>query len=387
MKILHIILSLRGGGAERFVAQLIEHQIGQGLDARACIFQRFAIDRDWCRNIPQPYELDYTPKQGWRGPLATRTLVKQLSALLREISPDVIHTHLWPACNIVARATRNMSYRQVWHVHDMPYWLNDVSLAAFARRVQMRLMLHRSKPHLIACSGATGRVAAYGLKLRESEIITIRNGIDLGDFAQGRCALSTSRSSVMIIMAAAFRPLKGHLCLIEAVELLVARGLLFHVNLVGNTDSETGRSIREMVIRRGLSNVVGFSGHLSDIATALRASDIFVLPSESEALGVSIVEAMACGLPVVATRVGGIPEVVIEGETGYLVPPRNPEALASRLADLIESQELRTRMGALAAETARASFSFGDCADKVLRVYESLAPQPKSGGFPQPHVS
>jgi glycosyltransferase involved in cell wall biosynthesis len=97
-----------------------------------------------------------------------------------------------------------------------------------------------------------------------------------------------------------------------------------------------------------------------------------VLPSDNEALGLSIVEAMACGLPVVATNVGGIPEVVVDGKTGFLVPPRDPIALASKLATLVESEELRLRMGALAAEKARSCHSFKDCAENVIRAYNSL---------------
>lgn len=372
MKVLHVILSLRGGGAEHFAAQLIEHQISKGIDARACIFQRSAIDPSWCRNIPPPTELEYTPKQGLRGRFATRTLVKQLRTLVQQNRYDVIHTHLWPACNIVARATRRMEPRHVWHIHDVPHWLAGGSIAGYARRVQMRSMMRRCQPLLIACSRSASRATASGLRLQEEEIVTIRNGVDVEKFSPATTQPLTGRGPVRMIMTAAFRPLKGHSCLVAALEQLRATGMSFHVTFAGDTDSETGRSIRDMILRCGLSDAVEFAGHVDDVAAALRASDIFVLPSESEALGLSIVEAMACGLPVVATNVGGIPEVVVDGKTGFLVPPRDPIALASKLATLVESEELRMRMGALAAEKARSCHSFKDCAENVLCAYNSF---------------
>jgi glycosyltransferase involved in cell wall biosynthesis len=372
MKILHVILSLRGGGAERFVSQLIESQIRNGIDATACIFQRSAIDPFWCRNIPPPMELEYTPKQGWWGPIAARTLVKQFRTLVEKQKYEIIHTHLWPACRIVARATRGLRARHVWHVHDMPDWLEGASFAAYARRVQMRHLARCSRPLFIACSEAARRLTRSGLRLHQKEIVTVTNGIDVMEFSPVKATCSNAGPKVRIIMTSAFRPLKGHSCLVDAAELMRSRGLSFGIVLAGDTDSDTGRAIREAVKRRRLTDLIRFAGHVADVPAALRASDIFVLPSESEALGLSIVEAMACGLPVVATNVGGIPEIILEGKTGFLVSPRNAYALASKLSELVKSQPLRIRMGLQGVERARSCHSFNTCAEKVLSAYDSF---------------
>ena len=374
LTVLHLALGLRGGGAERFIAQLIEHQRESGIDAQACIFQKGAVDYSWCRNLPPPIQLEYSPKQGWRGRLATRILVRQLRGLVRQRSPDIIHAHLWPVFNIIARATCNIKQRQVWHIHGKPDWLNRVSFSGLLRRIQMGQMIRRCRPLFIACSEDVRRAATSALGLKNQEIVTVRNGVNLEKFSPAGFSGASARDCVKIIMVAAFRPLKGHSCLLDAIELLRARGLSFHCTLAGDTNSATGKLIYQSVQHRGLSDVVTFSGHLTDVAEALRASDIFVLPSDSEGLPLSVLEAMACGLPVVATNVGGIPEVVIEGETGFLVPPQDSATLAARLEALTKSEDLRLRMGAAAAEKARKCHSFEDCVEAILSVYNFFEP-------------
>ena len=170
-------------------------------------------------------------------------------------------------------------------------------------------------------------------------------------------------------MTAAFRAIKGHACLIEAVQLLRRNGITCQVTFAGDTSSATGITIRRLVQSRRLTDVVVFAGQVSHMADALRTSDIFVLPSITEGLPLSILEAMACGLPVVATNVGGIPEWSPMAKTGYLVPPQNPVVLAGRLAELIASMDLRRKMGRLAAEKAQLHFSFVKCAHRSNQAY------------------
>ena len=369
MKVLHVIPTLCGGGAERFAAQLVEHQRRLGLDARACIFQRGAIEATWCPGGPAPIELSYTPKSGVLGRVATINLARQLREVLRGERPDVLHTHLWPSCKIASRATRSIPVQHVWHVHDSPAWLTGSSVPALLQRAQLRLMIERHKPLLVACSEATRSRAIRGLHLSDETIVTIRNGVDPNQFYPAPAPSGKRSGPVKLIMTAAFRPAKGHLCLVEAVELLSKRGIAFEVTFAGASNSETGELIEREVNRRGLTRFVHFAGQVTDMASLLREHDVFVLPSEAEGLPLSLLEAMACGLAVVATHVGGIPEVVEDGKTGLLVEPGRHLEIAERLQALMASPELRHKLGAAGVRTVAQHFSFAECVKRIVEAY------------------
>ena len=173
-----------------------------------------------------------------------------------------------------------------------------------------------------------------------------------------------------LIMAAAFRPAKGHQHLLEAVERLARQGIHFELTLAGDPNSGTGDLMRREVIRRGLTEVVRFAGQVADMAALLREHEVFVLPSESEGLPLCILEAMACGLAVVATRVGGIPEIVEEGKNGLLVDPGEPAQLTESLQKLIGSEELRRELGEAGAQRVARHFSFRECVERIVEGYE-----------------
>jgi glycosyltransferase involved in cell wall biosynthesis len=117
---------------------------------------------------------------------------------------------------------------------------------------------------------------------------------------------------------------------------------------------------------------VVFAGHRTDVPEILQALDIFVLPSNWEGLPNAVLEAMAAGLPVVATRVGGVPEVVVEGQTGILVPPRDPNALADALLTLLRDPNLRRRMGQAGRQRVQEYFSVDQMVSKTETLYEQL---------------
>lgn len=372
MKVLQVVPSLCGGGTQRFVAQLVEYQNCLGMDSRACVFLPGVVDTLWGRNARWPIELDYKPVSGVGGRLATIPLVRRLRQVIQHERPDVVHTHLWPACRIVYRATTGLGIRHVWHVHETQAWLDEQSSASFLRRVQMRMMSRCSDAFFIACSDAARRLTMKGLHLSERQIVTVMNGVDVSEFYSGKAPSARPASPVKVIMTAAFRPMKGHACLIEALSILRRDNVPFLVTLAGDLNSATGATIRTSVNANRLADRISFPGHIEDVPEALRAHDVFVLPSESEGLPLAMLEAMSCGLPVVVTRIGGMPEVVVEGKTGFLVAPRNPVELAECLRKLIKSPQLRIEMGRRASKFVRKSFSFRHCAQRIIKTYETL---------------
>jgi glycosyltransferase involved in cell wall biosynthesis len=136
---------------------------------------------------------------------------------------------------------------------------------------------------------------------------------------------------------------------------------------------DAGAEARRVVAARGLADAVRFVGPTDDPAFALGAADLFVQPSHYEAFGLSALEALASGLPVVATEVGGLPDFVRNGVNGALAPPQAPERLAQILSGLLKSPERVSRLAAGARRTAVAEFSEEIVASRFARLLEVLA--------------
>jgi glycosyltransferase involved in cell wall biosynthesis len=211
-----------------------------------------------------------------------------------------------------------------------------------------------------------------------SRVALIRNGVQVDDFAATeRPHLEmTARewdidgNTTVIGTLARFHKQKGHSYLLEAMTRVQTQRPGTRALLVGD-----GPLRPEMEAKAGeldLSETVIFTGIRRDVPEILALLDVFVLPSLWEGLPVALLEAMAAGLPVVATRVGGVPEVVIDGVTGLLVPPRDPEALSETILRLLQDSDLRHRMGQAGQERVREHFSVDQMIRKTEALYERL---------------
>jgi glycosyltransferase involved in cell wall biosynthesis len=189
--------------------------------------------------------------------------------------------------------------------------------------------------------GAVAFLRSHGLPWEKFSVIP--NGIDASNWDEP--VVRPRRETPEIICVANFRPRKRHVDLVEALALLHKRGVRVRCLFVG--DGPTKQEVESLGQARHLDGVVKFLGRREpeEVRALLGRADIFVLPSLWEGLPGSVMEAMAAGLPVVGTDVNGTNELVIDGETGCLVPPREPEALAQRLAWLATNPQIRTEMG------------------------------------------
>ena len=143
--------------------------------------------------------------------------------------------------------------------------------------------------------------------------------------------------------------------------------------LMVGKDSGTMEATKARVRERGIEGSVRFVGSRTDVPDLLRASDLFVHPSREEGFSNAILEAMAAGLPVVACHVGGNPEAVVDGETGWLVPPRDPERFAGAMAELIADESKRKTFGEAGLRRATERFSLDRMVKEMESLYESLA--------------
>ncbi len=216
--------------------------------------------------------------------------------------------------------------------------------------------------HVVANAGAVAsRLRAEGI--RASRICVVPNGLDLTRFHPQ----PDRAASRIVTMVANLRPGKGHDTLIDAASLVLRRFPDVRFELIG--DGTERQLLEQRAAQRGVAHAVTFLGHVEDVGSRLAQSAIFTLPSESEAFPNAVLEAMACGLPVVASAVGGIREVVQHGETGFLVPPRDPEALADRLCGLLTQPALAATWGARGRALVESRYSFERMVTGITTLY------------------
>jgi glycosyltransferase involved in cell wall biosynthesis len=208
------------------------------------------------------------------------------------------------------------------------------------------------------------------------KIHTIRNGVDLDRFTPAlrtgaRAELEARPGAIRIVIVGRLLPVKDHRTFLGAVRLLRDDGVDVAAFIVG--DGPLAQDLRSQVVALGLESAVTFLGNRVDVQRVLAGCDIAVSSSTSEGLSNTVLEAMATGIPVVATDVGGTGELVVHGETGLLVPPGSPADLAGALATLAQDAARRSALGAAGRLRAEAEFSSPGMVEKYEELYLSLA--------------
>jgi glycosyltransferase involved in cell wall biosynthesis len=235
---------------------------------------------------------------------------------------------------------------------------------------------------------ATRHIVTTGERLRETlvrengfpavRITSIPTGIDTGRFTSGDQASARSKLGLpldtpIVGIVATLRSWKGHRYLIEAMA--EPRNAGARLVIVG--DGPQREAIRSQVQSLRIADRVILTGNQSDVLPWLNAMDIFVLPSyANEGVPQAILQAMACGLPVVTTPVGSIAEAVRDGETGLIVAPRRADELAAGIARLLDSVELRRKLGSAAAAFARRNFGIDHMLDRMEDVFRQSGERP-----------
>ncbi|MDI6839376.1 MAG: glycosyltransferase family 4 protein [bacterium] len=204
------------------------------------------------------------------------------------------------------------------------------------------------------------------------KFVTVHSGVELDPFINVKVDKKAKKeefglnlNSPVIICNARLVPVKGHRYLIEAAKKVVETIPDTKFLIVG--DGPLRKKLERMVCKLGLTETVLFLGDRADIPELLAISDIFVLASLNEGMGRVIIEAMASGLPVVATNVGGIPTVVVDGVTGILIPSKDSESLSQAILHLLKDKELASNMGKNGKERA-----FMYSADKMIEKIDNL---------------
>jgi glycosyltransferase involved in cell wall biosynthesis len=221
--------------------------------------------------------------------------------------------------------------------------------------------------HVLVNSQATAERLAHTRAARAGRLSVIHNGVDLSRFGPPS-ATTALEPGVTVTVLANLRPEKGILQIVEAAAAVRRAAPQVHFDIWG--EGPLRGAIEARIQALALADVVSLRGSTRTPEDALRRSDIFVLPSLSEASSNVILEAMATGLPVVATRIGGTPALV--GDAGMLVPPGDPPALAAALLDLVRDPATAARLGAAARTRALAEFGMNRMLERVEALYRQL---------------
>jgi len=222
-----------------------------------------------------------------------------------------------------------------------------------------------------------------GLDVDDRRIYKIPNGVDIEKFAPVtseqktavRNRLGIPLTATVFVYCGRLSREKGLLPLLFSWKLLTNRFDSLHLLLVGSGDGMTlscEEELRQFVKEHSLGDSVAFTGSVDDVRDYLHSSDIFVLPSIREMLSVALIEAHACGIPAIGTRVGGIPEVIDDRVNGILVEPDNVDGLLEAATELIKDRDMREEYGAAARKLAVDRFSLARVAEKYLNVMNAV---------------
>lgn len=294
--------------------------------------------------------------------------------------PAVLVTKMiGPTCVLKADSSGEMS-GEFFRAGLARFHLSPTSAAVRLLIGSRNALLRRADAFIAISREIAGELRAHGVP--GERIHQLPNGVDTGKF---RPTGSSERASLRRRLGLPGGPVAiytGRLVSYKGLPLLLrvwcdlrrsgTPGTLVLVGSGGADIHACEKDLREYVAREGLHNSVVFAGEVENVDDYLRASDAFVFPTENEAFGVSLIEAMACGLPSVATSVGGIPDFLIDGQNGLLVEPGSFAQLRDRLAMLLAGGDGVAALGYAARETAVARFSVDAVVDGYVRVFESL---------------
>ncbi len=355
--LLHVFSTFAVGGSQmRFVA--LAKAFG---DRYRHIVMAMDGDFACAASLPANADIRCEPVVAAKGKVATLANVWRFRRRLREIGPDVLVTYNWGATEW---ALANIP-RLVRHVHVEDGFGPEERERQLARRVWVRrLALARST--VAVPSRTLWRIATEAWRLDPRLVCYVPNGIDLARFVGARVA----GAEPVIGTVAGLRPEKNVARLLRAFR-MVARVLPARLMIAG--EGPEGPALRRLAVELGIGDRVCFAGHLDDPATAYRRLDVFALSSDTEQMPLSVIEAMASGLPVAATGVGDVPAMLATENQGF-VTATDDAALAQAMLGLARDPERREKIGV--ANRAKAEAEFGEAAMVAAwgAVFDGLRP-------------
>lgn len=345
MKIAKLIIGdiNRLTGGYLYERKLVEYLKGKGVE----------VDVMSIREVPYPYILH---------------LFSNLSLILRffrrgydfVLEDEMAH----PALFLFNFWLKYVKRTKIVVIVHLLWWKAGKGWKAHFVRLVEKIMLKRA--HLIIANSKHTKEEIEGMGIPGEFIEVVYPGFDMPS-AGKRGMIREPHGDINLLSVAICDPRKGLDTLLEAIHRL--NNPKIKLDMVGDDDSEYCKRLKERVSTWGLEEKVIFHGvvGLEDLGKVYSEADIFVLPSLYEPFGIVFAEAMSFGLPIIATNVGGIPELVEDGENGLLVPPGDVDSLADAIDNLASDAELRERFGRRSYEKSRKLNTWEDCGERIFK--------------------
>lgn len=370
--IAHIIYRLDVGGLENGLVNLINH-IPQDRYRHAIICLNGYTDFSKRIKRSDVKVFDLNKQDG-----LNFSWYVSLYRLLRQLKPDIVHTRNFSTLEgqIVATLARINVRVHGEHGRDISD-LEGKNRKYNLLRKSIRPLIHR----FITVSKDLERWLINTIKVESSHIKQIYNGVDNLRFSPKSKINSTaipinfnSGNTFVIGSVGRMAKVKDYLSLIRAFLLLIKQipQAKDHLRLLIVGDGESRAECMAMLRQADVENLVWLPGERTDVSELMQLFDVFVLPSLAEGISNTILEAMSSGLPVIATNVGGNVELVIDSQTGRLVPSNNPEAIAVAISEYYDHREMLAKHGQAARQLIEANFSINAMVSRYLDVYDEL---------------
>jgi glycosyltransferase involved in cell wall biosynthesis len=382
IRILRVIARLNMGGPAIHVANLtsgleprgyqttlVAGSLARGEDSMAYVADRLGVSVVSVPEIQREISVLHDARSAF-----------QVAEIMRETRPHILHTHtakagaIARAAAVLAGNARPKVVVHTFHGHVLRGYFGPLRTAVFR---QVERTLARPSDALIAVSPEVrDDLVELGVAPAE-KFVVVRLGIPLSERLDGdaedmdyRQLYGIPRDAFVVGWVGRMTGVKDTSVVLRAVAALRARGVDAVVCLVG--DGPDREPLEELAYELGIARATYFAGYQPDVAGFYRLFDAFFLPSVNEGTPVSAIEALATGTPVVANRVGGVPDVVREGVDGFLVEPGDVDGAAERLEALARDSVLRTTLGEAGRERVRARYAVTRLVDDVDRLYRSL---------------
>jgi glycosyltransferase involved in cell wall biosynthesis len=347
MRIIQAIHSAKYGGAENLMLTLSKELQRRNHDVLVlCPRDGWVASR--CQELHLSYEpLSLTRESGFK----FRTLMK-FHQLIQRWHADIVHAHQIRPSQYAGYATFATHAIPVCTIHSTDLYKH----------------LKRIKKIIAVCDAVAENLRAH--QYSASQIVKIYNGVPDAPIANPlelRKYLGIPPEQMTVVCTGRFLPVKGQDLLIKAAEICK---LQIHFYFLGDEKTIYGLKLKNRVLN---NERIHFLGMRNDVRKILPAFDICAAPSRREAFSLSLLEASSAGLPLIATNLGGNPELINNGSNGILVPPEKPEALAQAIMKLAEDSGLRKKMGRAARERYEQNFTIEKMTDQVEALYRELA--------------
>jgi len=360
MKILQIVLSLKYGGLENLVVGFSQNLRKRGIESEiVCLAEGGELKLKAEQSGIKVFVLN--KKEGFNFKLIFR-----LAKLLKQQKADIVHTHNIPpliygslAAAMVGIKCLNTRHGRGKKMTNWFIWGLNKFIVAISKDAHNQMLLHN--------------------KIDKQKARFIYNGVDIASFSGGineesinliKSEIGVQPGSFVVGHIARLTRVKDQETLLKAFQKVIENETKAELVIVG--DGPLNQKLRQSASDLGIATYVKFLGYREDIKDLLSVFDVIVLPSLMEGVSLTILEAMAAGKPVIVTNVGGNPEVVVDGETGLLVPSRDPQKMADAIMRILSDPSLARRMGEAGRKRVEEKFSLEKMVNEYEKVYRNI---------------